>query len=139
MTVLVQEYFPDTPDKCVDCPRLENAAQQLDLLFRSSAGAAELVFSDQPSEPDEARDIAVSIRGYAGEKAAQDLPVVVQMAKRLVRDCEIGTIWEEPIQAEETLVGRWMGRLLKNRSKLRSTTPRCTTTSPVSYFSSREG
>lgn len=96
MPSIVNEYFPNIPEKCLECPGLRAAARNLRNSFDLASTATELSLeADQEIPIRERSDVK---RFYPGiseaftQNAADELEIMTEIGRSLVEQCDEGVV-----------------------------------------------
>lgn len=94
MSALVKEYFPDAPEKCLNCPGLLAAAKRLDADFGLATGFA--TSEENPDNPvgdtehnvGRRAELTQALSKGLTDRAVHDISATSPIACDLVKDCE---------------------------------------------------
>ncbi len=132
---LVSEYFPDAPEKCLECPGLVAAAGQLSTWAALSSESVDVSLERGAMEDEEAAAIANVVGSAITHISIRSRQESSLIAKGLYESCEEGSVVQN--STEEVIV---RGTVLNGLAKVKVVTQAknsyvgCGSSSPVAAF-----
>jgi hypothetical protein len=102
----VEDYFPDAPELCMDCPALQAAANSLEFSFGLAAASSESVLNPSEEIVEGLNSVETTRRREAvarwtTEEALRRQDAVRAVAAELTGKCVAGALSEDPVKPSD--------------------------------------